>query len=175
MFHELTTTVLDFIQTHQHFSALLIFILAFGESMAIISLLFPAMAILFGCGMLIGGGYLDFFPIWIAASIGAILGDSLSYWLGFHYHQQIKTSWPMNKHPNLYTKGEIFFLKYGILSIFLGRFFGPLRAVVPLIAGTVQMPRLKFNIANMTSAPVWAFIILMPGMFGVHWIEVLIG
>lgn len=162
---------LHYIQMHQGLAVFLVFIFAFGESLAIISILLPAMAILFGCGALIGSGHLDFLPIWLAGSVGAVFGDFLSYWLGYYYHEQIRTHWPMKKHPELYLKGEQFFLKYGIWSIFVGRFFGPLRAIVPLIAGAVKMKKIEFNLANVISAPIWAFVILMPGMFGIRWIE----
>ncbi len=60
-------------------------------------------------------------------------------------------------------RGEEFFKRWGVWSIFIGRFFGPLRAVIPLIAGTFEMPWLPFQIANWTSAFVWAFVLLAPG------------
>lgn len=172
---DFVTYCLDFIESHQHLSAFVIFFMAFSESLAIVSLIVPAMAILFGCGALIGMGTLSFFPVWIAASVGAVLGDSISYWLGFHYNESILSTWPMKKHPQLYKKGEVFFEKYGVWSIFLGRFFGPLRAVVPLIAGAVKMNRATFNVSNVLSAPLWVFIVLAPGMFGLQWIESIIG
>jgi membrane protein DedA with SNARE-associated domain len=51
-------------------------------------------------------------------------------------------------------------------GIFIGRFFGPLRASVPLIAGIAEMPYWSFQIANFTSAFVWAWMLLMFGDFG---------
>ena len=35
--------------------------------------------------------------------------------------------------------------KWGVPGIFIGRFFGPLRAVVPLIAGIFEMPFWRFQ------------------------------
>ncbi|KES14420.1 SNARE associated Golgi family protein, partial [Gilliamella apis SCGC AB-598-P17] len=61
------------------------------------------------------------------------------------------------------------------IEVFIGRFFGPLRAIVPLIAGTMHMSTSKFNLANIASAPVWAFVLLAPGAFGVPWLETLFG
>ncbi len=55
--------------------------------------------------------------------------------------------------------------KWGVPGIFIGRFFGPLRASVPLIAGIVEMPYWKFQFANFTSAFVWAFVLLFFGDF----------
>ena len=56
--------------------------------------------------------------------------------------------------------------KWGIPGIFIGRFFGPLRASVPLIAGILEMHYWKFQIANFTSAFVWAYVLLKFGDFG---------
>ena len=53
--------------------------------------------------------------------------------------------------------------KWGILAIFIGRFFGPLRASVPLVAGIFEMPYWRFQFANFTSAFVWAGVLLVFG------------
>jgi membrane protein DedA with SNARE-associated domain len=50
-----------------------------------------------------------------------------------------------------------------VLGIFIGRFFGPLRASVPLVAGVFRMPYWKFQFANFTSAFVWAAVLLLLG------------
>jgi membrane protein DedA with SNARE-associated domain len=47
--------------------------------------------------------------------------------------------------------------------VFIGRFFGPVRAVIPLAAGVMQMPRGRFWFANVTSALVWAPMLLFVG------------
>ena len=66
--NEITHTIMQFIETHQVWSLPIIFLLAFGESLAIISLLVPATAILLGAGALIGTGVISFVPVLIAAS-----------------------------------------------------------------------------------------------------------
>ncbi|MCX8573568.1 MULTISPECIES: DedA family protein [unclassified Gilliamella] len=173
--NEISHTIMQFIENHQIWALPIIFLLAFGESLAIISLVVPATAILLGVGALIGTGTLAFVPVLIAASLGAILGDLISYWLGKHYHHQVIHSWPLKKYPKLVFRAEQFFQRYGALGVFIGRFFGPLRAVVPLVAGAMHMPTTKFNLANITSAPIWAFVLLAPGAFGVPWLETLFG
>jgi membrane protein DedA with SNARE-associated domain len=52
---------------------------------------------------------------------------------------------------------------WGIPGIFIGRFFGPLRAAVPLIAGIFEMPYWRFQLANFSSAFVWAAVLLTLG------------
>lgn len=173
--NEITYVTMEFIKQHQMWSFPIIFLLAFGESLAIISLLIPASAILLASGALIGADLLPFMPTLVAASAGAIVGDWISYWLGKHYHKKIINSWPLNKHPKTVFRAEQFFQRYGLTGVFIGRFFGPLRAVVPLIAGAMHMPNLKFNIANISSAPIWAFVLLAPGTFGIQWLATVFG
>ena len=71
--------------------------------------------------------------------------------------------WPLSRHPDLIPQGEAFMKKWGIPGIFIGRFFGPLRAIVPLIAGIFEMPFWHFQIANFVSAFVWAATLLTIG------------
>ena len=66
--------------------------------------------------------------------------------------------------------------KWGIPGIFIGRFFGPLRAAVPLIAGIFEMPFWRFQLANFSSALVWAAVLLTLGdgiSVGLHWLRTL--
>jgi membrane protein DedA with SNARE-associated domain len=71
--------------------------------------------------------------------------------------------WPLSRHPSLIPRGEAFVKKWGIPGIFIGRFFGPLRAVVPLVAGIFVMPYWRFQLANFSSALVWAATLLTIG------------
>jgi membrane protein DedA with SNARE-associated domain len=164
--HDFIEAVLAFVREHHAFAAPLVFLLAFGESLALVSLLLPATVILVGVGALIGASGIAFWPIYFGAVFGAALGDWLSYWLGRHYHMQIARMWPLSRHPELLPRGHAFFEKWGWSGVFIGRFFGPLRAIVPLVAGTCEMPRAPFQLANWTSAIVWAGLILGPGAFG---------
>ena len=54
----------------------------------------------------------------------------------------------------------------GALGVFASKFWGPLRACVPLAAGLGDLPALPFQIANWASAAAWAFLLLAPGAFG---------
>jgi membrane protein DedA with SNARE-associated domain len=175
--HEQETTIVDlhdavltFVRGHEAWAAPIVFTLAFGESLAFISLLLPATAVLLGVGGLIGDARIGIWPIWLAAALGAALGDIVSYWLGHRYNYAIARLWPLSRHPELLTRGEVFFRKWGIVGIFLGRFFGPLRSIVPLIAGICAMPWLPFQIANITSALLWAAGILAPGVVAARWL-----
>ena len=153
----------DFVKNHEAWAAPVVFVLCFAESLAFISLLIPAWAALVAIGALISVGGLSFWPVLIAGAIGAALGDWLSYWVGLKLEDRVYHMWPLSQHPDLIPAGENFVKKWGALAIFIGRFSGPLRATVPLIAGVFAMPYGRFQIANFTSAFVWAAVLLTLG------------
>ena len=153
----------DFVRTNEGWAAPVVFALAFGEPLAFISLLIPAWGALVAIGALIGPSGINFWPVWIAGSLGAAFGDWISYWIGLKLEYTVAKVWPLSRHPDLIPRGEIFMRKWGIPGIFIGRFFGPLRASVPLIAGIFEMPFWRFQIANFSSAFVWAAVLLTIG------------
>ncbi len=153
----------DFVWHHQVWAAPIVLLLAFGESLAFISLLIPAWGALVAIGALIGASGISFWPVWIAGSIGAALGDWLSYWFGFKYKEHVAQIWPLSRYPEILPRGEAFVQKWGVPGIFIGRFFGPLRASVPLAAGIFEMPYWRFQAANFVSAFVWCAALLLFG------------
>ena len=69
----------------------------------------------------------------------------------------------MNRQKRAVARARLFFYKYGMLSIFGGRFLGPLRAIIPTVAGVMKMRHWRFQVANILSAIVWVPVMLVPG------------
>src|SRR5882757_2565380 len=155
--------VIAFVRDNAAWAPPIVFALAFGETLAFISLLIPAWGALVAIGALIGSSGINFWPVWIAGSLGAAFGDWLSYWIGLKLEYRVQHIWPLSRHPELIPRGERFMKSWGVAGIFIGRFFGPLRAVVPLIAGIFEMPFWRFQLANFSSAFVWAAVLLTLG------------
>ena len=166
MYAHYSQLVIDFVRLHQVWGFPIVFALAFGESLVFISLLIPAWAMLVGIGALINASGIPFWPLVIAGALGAAAGDWLSYWIGITFRDSIAHVWPLSKYPDLLPRGHAFMEKWGMLGIFIGRFFGPLRASVPLIAGILEMPYWQFQLANFSSAFLWAYMLLKFGDFG---------
>jgi membrane protein DedA with SNARE-associated domain len=155
--------IIEFVRANEVWAAPVVGALAFGESLAFISLLLPAWAILVAIGALIGPSGINFWPIWAAGAVGAALGDWLSYWVGVKVGPAVAHMWPLSRHPGLIPRGERFVTRWGPLAIFVGRFSGPLRAAVPLVAGIFVMPYWRFQAANFVSAFVWVAMLLTLG------------
>jgi membrane protein DedA with SNARE-associated domain len=162
-FHDYVDQVTAFVRGNSVWAPPIVFALAFGESLAFVSLLVPAWGALVAIGALIGPSGVNFWPVWIAAALGASFGDWLSYWIGLKLEYSVAHTWPLSRHLELIPRGEAFMKTWGIPGIFIGRFFGPLRAVVPLIAGIFEMPYWRFQLANFSSAFVWAASLLTLG------------
>jgi len=167
-FADITDAIVAFVAEHRAWAIPIVAFLSFGESLAFVSLLLPATVMLVGIGALIGAAGLEFWPIWAAAATGAFFGDWVSYWIGRHFGDRLDGMWPFVRHPDLLPRGRRFFDRFGIASVFFGRYFGPLRAAVPIVAGTCGMEFKRFQIANAASAMVWAAGLLAPGAFGMR-------
>jgi membrane protein DedA with SNARE-associated domain len=163
--------IVDFVRQNEVWAPPIVFVLAFGESLAFISLLIPAWAALVAIGALVGVSGIEFWPIWVAASMGAALGNWLSYWIGLKLGKAVYRTWPLSRHPGLIPKGEAFIKRWGVPGIFIGRFFGPLRAAVPLVAGIFRMPLWLFLFASFASAFVWAAVVLQIGALGLDFLR----
>src|SRR5690606_16353625 len=100
----------------------------------------------------------------LAAGVaGAVAGDALSFWLGRHFKGSLRQMWPVSRHPQLVQSGERFFQHHGGKSIFFGRFVGPIRAIIPLVAGMLNMKPGHFLVFNIVSALLWAPVYILPG------------
>jgi membrane protein DedA with SNARE-associated domain len=159
--------IVSFISEYSKWTLAIIFLVSFGESFAFVSFLFPGTAIMVAAGTLIPSGIIPLWPVLIGAVAGATLGDFISYWIGYRFGPVLETHWPFASHPHLLANGHALFEKHGALSVFIGRFLGPLRAVVPLVAGSLQMPVDRFLIANVASAIIWA-----PALLFVGWLTI---
>lgn len=154
----------DWLQIHPYLAGLITYFISFLECLVIIGFLVPGTVFMTAIGTLIGIGILPLTPIILWAIAGAITGDVLSFWIGRHYYQHAKDFWLFRRYPQLLRKGEAFFDKHGGKSVFFGRFIGPIRAILPFIAGMVRMPSRQFLIADIISAIAWAPIYMLPGI-----------
>ena len=173
---DLTEAVVTVVRDHQAWAAPVVAVLAFAESLAFLSLLVPATVMLVGIGALLGGsgiglGTGEFWIICLAGAAGAAAGDWLSYEIGHRYEARIRHVWPLDRRPDLVERAEAYVARFGAWGVFLGRFFGPLRALVPIVAGAFGLPRWPFQAANVASALVWSFGLLAPGAGLLGWLR----
>lgn len=153
----------DFVQRNVMWAAPILGLITFGESMVFIGAFFPATALMVTAGGLIGAGVLHPVPVLLWCIAGATAGDAVSYWIGRRVGPSAwRMAW-LKPHRRPLARARLFFRRYGVASIFLCRFMGPVRAFVPLIAGMTSMNQTKFQMANFFSAVVWVPVMIAPG------------
>ncbi len=156
--------LLAWVTANPTWAHLAVFLVALVESLAVVGLIVPGVIMMLGAGALIATGALQFWPVCLWAVAGAVAGDGLSYWLGRHFQGRLTTMWPFSRYPESLDSGVRFFEKYGGKSVAFGRFVGPVRAVIPMVAGMMGMPPGRFLVANVLSAVAWAPAYLLPGI-----------
>ncbi len=152
------------LQAHPHWALFFTFIVSFSESLAIIGSIIPGSITMTAIGIMAGSGLMRIDLTYLMATLGAIAGDAVSYAIGYKFSDRILNIWPFKNHPTLINYGQNYFAKHGAISVLIGRFVGPVRSIIPMIAGMMHMNHWHFLIANMLSAIGWAVLYVTPGV-----------
>ncbi len=162
MFHIETFT--HWLSLHPSYGLFLSFLMAFAESLLFVGGIIPGSLAITAIGTLSGAGILPIYPTLVCAIIGAICGDFASFFIGQYYKESLRDLSFFKKYPKTLEYGEYYFKKHGAKSVFFARFIGPIRAIVPAIAGMLNMRVHHFIIANSISAVGWAILFFFPGV-----------
>ena len=136
-----------------------IFLISFLESVVFLGAVVPGTLLILFAGFASAQGILDISDlIWFAA-VGASLGDVVSFYLG---NKGVRF---FNVENKLLRTSKKFFKAHGGKSLLLGKFSGPLRSMVPFVAGLSHMPLKPFLFWNIASAFLWATSLLLLGYF----------
>jgi membrane protein DedA with SNARE-associated domain len=156
--------LMSMVQSHPGWLIAMAFAFALLESLAIVGIFVPGIVLLFIIGAVIGMDLNLFVACWLAAMAGALAGDGISYWLGARFSDQVPRVWPLSRRPDMLAAGQAMFARHGGKGVFIGRFIGPIRPVVPLISGMMGMRPATFLLFAAPACLLWAPLYLLPGM-----------
>lgn len=111
---------------------------------------FPPEVTLVFSGFLASTGKLNVLVVISVAVLGALLGSSISYWIGYHFKKIIiQKLLKKNGHflfisHNEYIKTQTLFKKHGPWIITVARFIPGLRSIISLPMGILHVPYVKF-------------------------------
>ncbi|MHC3127059.1 membrane protein [Brevundimonas sp. GN22] len=159
----LLSSVAEFISRNAMWAGLILGLVTFVESLVVIGAFIPATGLLVIAGTMIAAGILDPWNVILGCVIGASLGDAVSFAIGRRMGSGVLRHKWLRPHRRKVAWTRLYCARYGVASIFIGRFFGPLRAFVPTMVGVLRMRRRTFQIANVTSAIVWVLAMVIPG------------
>jgi membrane protein DedA with SNARE-associated domain len=122
----------------------------------------PGEVILVSAALLAARQELEVSPVWVAvaASAGAIVGDSIGYLAGRRWGDRmfeiLGRRFPRQAGPDRLAYAEHIFTRYGVWAVFFGRFVALLRIFAGPMAGALRMPYPRFLAANALGGLVWA-------------------
>lgn len=164
---DLLNSLIAFASAHAWLAYLTLFLAAFLEAVPVAGSVIPGSTVIFALGALVPGGDLQLAPVLAAAFAGAALGDGTAYWIGHRSQREILATWPLSSYPRVVERSEAFFHRWGLLAVFFARFVAPIRAFVPVTAGALGMPPLKFYAVNIPAVLLWAMAHVLPGVLAV--------
>lgn len=148
---------------------LIVLLVAVLESTPLIGTFTPGTLVLLFFGFLVSLTQIDLIPCILVATLGAILGDCIAYIIGRYGSKFFKENKKFLKLSHL-DAGKAFFSKHGGKSVIIGRFIGPIRPVVPMVAGLVHLSMRRFIPLNFIGALVWTTTIISTGAYvGKEW------
>lgn len=155
--------LIDWLGANPQWLGLAIFIIACVECLAIAGIIVPGIMLLFAVAALAGSGALGLGETLLLGYLGGLLGDAISYGLGRRFHQNIRRLPGLRHHPEWLAGAETYFQRYGVASLLVGRFIGPLRPMLPMVAGMLDMPLPRFIAVSLVAAAGWSVAYLLPG------------
>ncbi|MGY5958490.1 DedA family protein [Kosakonia sp. BK9b] len=153
-----------FITQSAAYSLAAIALVAFFESLALVGLILPGTVMMAALGALIGSGEVNFWHAWLAGIVGCLLGDWISFWLGWRFKGPLHRWSFMKKNKALLNKTEHALHQHSVFTILVGRFVGPTRPLIPMVAGMLDLPIRKFLPPNIIGCLLWPPFYFLPGI-----------
>lgn len=170
MFENLTDYIVSFVQgfKHQQFYLYLCVLgVAFLESLPILGVIMPGTFMLLLFGVLAAKGLSSLGMFILLATIGATIGDTIGYLIGRYGRSFFNEHNKLLKLSHIHT-GEAFFARHGGKSVLFGRFIGPIRPIIALVAGAAHMIPSRFMGLNLSGAFIWTSLYIALGFFFTH-------
>lgn len=154
----------SFITHSLTYALFLVGIISFLESLALVGLLLPGIVFMTTLGTFIGNGKLLFYPACISGAIGCLIGDWISYYIGWYFKDWLyQLNW-LKKNQKLLKKTQSLLHRHSMITIIIGRFIGPTRPLIPMVSGMLKLPLKKFICPSIIGCLLWPPVYFFPGI-----------
>jgi membrane protein DedA with SNARE-associated domain/membrane-associated phospholipid phosphatase len=155
--------ITQFVADYRYLAYLLVFVVAFWESIPVFGIFVPGSTIIVAASILIPSGALELFPVLMTAILGSIAGDCGSFLMGRRYGRSLLSWGPLARREDMVARAERFFREHGGKGIIIGRFLAPIRGILPAMAGMTGITWSRFLPAAVFAALGWAPLHVLPG------------
>lgn len=154
------------VQEYGIWTYLILFFIIFLETGFVVMPFLPGDSLLFVGGAAAASGILDLHLLIIVIILGAVIGDTVNYWVGNYLGIHVF----LERFPTLVKKEYIdrtygFYEKYGGATIFVARFVPLVRTFAPFLAGVGTMQYRRFLFYNVLGAVCWTVSLVLGGYF----------
>lgn len=166
IFLTLDQNMISVVQEYGMWTYFILFCIIFFETGLVIMPFLPGDSLLFVAGAAAASGFMDLHWLFIAIILGAVLGDTVNYWIGNYIGLHVF----LERFPTLVKKEYIdrtytFYEKYGGATIFVARFVPLVRTFAPFLAGVGTMNYPRFLFYNVLGGITWAVLLVMAGYY----------
>jgi membrane protein DedA with SNARE-associated domain len=159
---------INYLSLHLDFLVVYFPILVFGaallEAIPVLGALTPGTTFLLFFGFMSSVLKTNISLIIFAAFIGTIIGDIMGFFLGKYGSEFLLRHKKLLKISHI-EEGRKFFSNHGFKSVFLGKFVGPIRSIMPLIAGSINLQFSKFMFYNILASFSWVSLYIIIGYY----------
>jgi membrane-associated protein len=143
----------------------LLFAIVFSETGLVVTPFLPGDSLLFTAGALASLGTLNVWVLFLLLSLGAVLGDTVNYWIGKKIGPRAFDGTVRFLKQEHLRKTEAFYEKHGKKTIILARFVPIVRTFAPFVAGVGSMTYGTFIAYNVVGGVAWVAICVFSGYF----------
>ncbi|OBJ81409.1 hypothetical protein A9W97_02520 [Mycobacterium gordonae] len=134
------------------------------ESSMFVGFVFPGETAVLIAGVVASQGALPLWLVILAASAGAIIGDSVGYEIGKRYGQRLLNWLPKRLvKPQHIERTSALLRRRPGAAVLVGRFTAALRVLVPGMAGISRLPYPTFLLFNAVGGIIWAIAAAIVG------------
>ncbi len=155
--------IVHYVSAHPELAYGTLFLAALLEAVPVVGSFVPGSTVILSLSALIATGDLGLASVLASTIAGALLGDGAAFWLGHLNQGKLDRLWPLDRYPEVVRQSEAIFEKYGSAAILAARFLPPVRAFVPVVAGTLGMTPRRFYPRSVVAIALWAPAHVLPG------------
>jgi membrane-associated protein len=145
-----------------------ILLVIFSETGLLIGFFLPGDYFLFLAGAFSGSGKLEigYFPLILCAFLAAVAGNFTGYYIGKLLGDKLFTREDSFFFKRSYIeRTKVFYHKYGVRALVIGRFLPIIRTFVPVLAGAVHLDFRKFALYNFIGGGLWVGLLITIGYY----------